>query len=497
MPVAARLIAADLVRRGWTIGVPIAAGIAVYYGLWGPLREGESRWLAVASNLALVGVFLVAFAILYRPRLVRLLEGELAWVTAGEEPTPERAEALARLPTRIAQSLLRAMVLVAVVTTLVNLVSQREPLESLRILVGLGLLACVVGALAYLIAERSLQPAFAVGLSELRGAGAAIGVRRRLHLAWALGSAVPLLFIAAIPLGHGEGVELPTDVPAVAMAVLGLFVGAVTTTVVSRSVSDPLDDLRVAFERVEAGDLQASVTVDDPGEIGRLQAGFVRMVAGLRERRLLEDLFGRHVGTDVARHAVAGGVQLGGERREVSVFFVDVIGSTRLSETEAPEIVVQKLNDLFAAVVAVATREGGWINKFEGDAALAVFGAPVAQLDHAVRALRAGRALHRQLREAEQRGGLPAAIGVATGVAVAGNVGAEERYEYTVIGRPVNEAARLTDLAKSAGGLLATGESIRSAPDEAARWSYAESVTLRGLVTPTEVFAPSAAGEDA
>jgi adenylate cyclase len=206
---------------------------------------------------------------------VRLLEAELAWMTDGEEPSAETAESLARLPTRIATSLVRAMAVVAIVTAALNLASPRKPVESLRILTGLGLTACVVGALGYLVSERALRPAFAVGLAELRRRGAAVGVRRRLELAWALGSGVPLLFIAAIPLGHGEGVELPTDIPAVVMAGLGLFVGVVTTVVVTQSVSDPLDQLRVAFERVEAGDLETSVTVDDAGEIGCLKAALI------------------------------------------------------------------------------------------------------------------------------------------------------------------------------------------------------------------------------
>jgi adenylate cyclase len=489
VPTGPRPIAAQILRWGSIIGIPLFIWISVYYALWGPLPRGDSRWISVVSNLALFLVGLAAFAALYRPHLIRILERELAWLVAGEAPSPEAAESLARLPGRIASSLFRSMAVVAFVTAALNLGSQREPLDSLRVLVGLGLTACLVGALGYLIAERALRPAFAVGLTGLRGRGGAVGVRRRLELAWALGSGIPFLFILAIPLGHGDGVELPSDVPAVVMAGLGVFLGVVTTVVVARSVSDPLDGLRAAFERVEAGDLDTSVAIDDPGEIGRLQAGFDRMVTGLRERRQLEDLFGRHVGIDVARHALDAGIRLGGERREVSVFFIDVKGSTLLSETMAPEAIVDRLNTLFTAVVDAATAEGGWINKFEGDAALAVFGAPAIQADHAARALRAARKLRAVLDTEERRGGLPAAIGVASGIAVAGNVGAEERYEYTVIGRPVNEAARLTELAKeSPSGLLASGDAITAAQDEAAHWSHVESVTLRGLVGATDVF---------
>ena len=130
------------------------------------------------------------------------------------EPSADEAEALAHLPTRVAASLFRAMLVVTLITAVLNLVSQREPAEAVRVVVGLGLTAAVVAALGYLVAERALRPAFATGLRWRRGPSRAVGVRRRLQLAWLLGSGVPLLFVLAIPLGHGEGDELPGEVPA-------------------------------------------------------------------------------------------------------------------------------------------------------------------------------------------------------------------------------------------------------------------------------------------
>src|SRR5207245_3296705 len=113
-----------------------------------------------------------------------------------------------------------------------------------------------------------------------------------------------------------------------------------------------------------------------------------------------------------------------------------------LAESHPPDEVVAVLNAFFETVVARVAAEGGLVNKFEGDGALCVFGAPVPQLDHAERALRAARVLHRELLAlAAVPPGLDAAIGVSSGTVVAGNVGAEERFEYTVIGDPVNEAA--------------------------------------------------------
>jgi adenylate cyclase len=248
--------------------------------------------------------------------------------------------------------------------------------------------------------------------------------------------------------------------------------------------------LRHAVDAVAEGDLEATVQVDDGSEIGRLQAGFNAMVGGLRERERLRDLYGRQVGSDVARAALEEGAELGGRRAEITALYVDVIGSTTLAEREAPERVVALLNDFFAAVVDVVDSHGGLVNKFEGDAALCVFGAPVAHPDHAGCGLAAGRELHRRLRAFD--GGLDAAIGVASGAAVAGYVGAETRFEYTVIGDAVNEAARLSDAAKRRPGrLLASAVALERAGDsEAARWRRDGEIMLRGRSTPTRLAIP-------
>ncbi len=232
--------------------------------------------------------------------------------------------------------------------------------------------------------------------------------------------------------------------------------------------------------------------MDDVTEIGLLQAGFNEMVTGLREREQLEDLFGRHVGADVARAALRRGVELGGEQREVSALFVDLVGSTTLAATRAPEEVVSLLNDVFGAVVRVVSEDGGWVNKFEGDGALCVFGAPVDDPAHAARALCAARRLRHELgRVIDHHPGLDAGIGVSSGIVVAGNVGAEQRHEYTVIGDPVNEAARLTEEAKARPGrVLAGGETVRLAGEEAERWREAAALELRGRREPTLAWEP-------
>jgi adenylate cyclase len=233
------------------------------------------------------------------------------------------------------------------------------------------------------------------------------------------------------------------------------------------------------------------VPVFDGSDLGLLQAGFNRMSEGLAEREELRDLFGRHVGEDVARAALDRGIELGGEELEVAVLFVDIIGSTSLAAERPPQEVVSALNEFFGVVVEVVEDCGGLVNKFEGDAALAVFGAPLPLDDAAGCALRAARELSRRL--AGEVDGLSAGIGVSAGRAVAGNIGSESRFEYTVIGDPVNEAARLCELAKEAEGrVLASSCALELArADEKQHWREGDEVRLRGRSEETRLAVPA------
>jgi adenylate cyclase len=271
---------------------------------------------------------------------------------------------------------------------------------------------------------------------------------------------------------------------------VALTVGLLALLIAIRSVAGPVRAMRSAMARVEAGDSDVTVAVDDGGEVGLLQAGFNRMVAGLRERDVVRELFGRHVGEEVARSALDRGLDLGGELRDAGVLFVDVLGSTPFTATNDPRDVVERLNRFFGIVVEVVTVHGGWVNKFEGDAALCVFGAPTEHPDAPGAALAAGRELRRRLRD--ELDGLDAAIGLSAGTVVAGNIGAADRYEYTVIGDPVNEAARLTELAKASPSRLLASDAIvrRAGATEAGRWEFGEPVVLRGRSVPTRAAAP-------
>ena len=209
-------------------------------------------------------------------------------------------------------------------------------------------------------------------------------------------------------------------------------------------------------ERGVGGNLNASVKIYDGSDLGLLQAGFNDMVADLRERQDLRNLFGRYVGEDVARRAIETGTELGGEERYVGVLFVDIVGSTRLAVDHPPREVVELLNEFFRVVVSVVGKHGGFVNKFQGDAALAIFGA---------------RSTSTTSPDAPSPRPANCARSCTTHSATPTSVSASRRAghrrahrlratpEYTVIGDPVNEAARLTELAMTSR----RGSSVRRA----------------------------------
>jgi adenylate cyclase len=339
--------------------------------------------------------------------------------------------------------------------------------------------------LTYLFGERLLRPLNELAFEDDLPTDKYVpGVKSRLMLAWVIGSAIPLLGIVSLAIDHGDQ---PVSLSGlILLGCVGLASGAVAIAFAAKSVADPIESVTTALSAVERDRLDVKVPVYDASQIGQLQNGFNAMVEGLRERRRLRDLFGRQVGADVARQALERGVQLGGEQVFASMLFVDVIGSTELAASRPASDVVAALNAFFAVVVDVVDRTGGFVNKFEGDAALCVFGAPVRRDDSATCALLAARLLHERLRDVR---GLSAAIGVSAGTVVAGNIGTRERFEYTVIGDAVNEAARLTELAKTRSTRVLVSASALAAADESELrfWHPDGDVTLRGRSTATSL----------
>jgi adenylate cyclase len=348
-------------------------------------------------------------------------------------------------------------------------------------------------ALCFLLSTRLLrEPTARVLEIAPPEPGSTTGVGERAVVNWVLTTGIPVLALVAI------AAFAPWTQPSlerisgtsVIMGALVFSVGLFAAVLFAKSVGQPVCELTRALERIEDGDLDTRVRVNEYGEIGQLQAGFNRMVVAMREREQLRDLFGRHVGEDVARQALEHGVELGGEEVEAAALFVDVIGSTTLAAKNSPADVVAALNRFFEVVVSVVDAHGGLVNKFEGDAALCIFGAPLKLDDPAAAALGAAREMVERLKAEVPE--LDAGVGVSQGIVIAGNIGATQRLEYTVIGDPVNEAARLTEQAKDRPERVVASQRIvdRADAGERDRWTFLEPLVLRGRLEPTVLAVP-------
>jgi len=199
---------------------------------------------------------------------------------------------------------------------------------------------------------------------------------------------------------------------------------------------------------------------------------------------------------------VAGGKvpALGGETRELTIWFSDIADFTSLSEHMAPDRLVQFLNSYLSEMTDLLDRHGGFVDKYIGDAILAVFGAPIDDPDHALHAVEAALACRNRLdemsREFAHMVGQPlsARIGVNTGQAVVGNIGSRRRFNYTVMGDAVNLASRLEGANKLYGtGILVSDTTVAGCTDRV-KFREIDLVRVVGRETPVRIFEPLGPG---
>jgi adenylate cyclase len=413
-----------------------------------------------------------------------------AFIVEGREPSEDERRVTTRLPLLISTLpgpwWLLASGLGIAITQALHAAPNASAVAvgTIGILLG-GVVSCT---LTYLLSEASLRPLFAIVL-RTGGAwsGQGRGIRGRLIAYWLAGSGAYFLGIALITIAFPARLARPT---AVVCCAIGAVIGITMAILSAETITRPLDKVRLAMQRVASGDLMATVEVDDLGNVGFLQSGFNSMVAGLRERDRLRDAFGRHVGPEVAKRALETGGGLHATELNASVMFVDIVGSTALAAEREPSSVVRMLNAFFAAVVRTVAAQGGHVNQFQGDGALCLFGAPHEFPDHGARALQAARSLRSEiLLLGEMYPGFDAAIGVSSGRVVAGDIGTEDRHEYTAIGDPVNEASRLCDEAKKREARVLASEASLNGNDP--QWVACGEVALRGRPRPSVIYEPA------
>jgi len=215
------------------------------------------------------------------------------------------------------------------------------------------------------------------------------------------------------------------------------------------------------------------------------------------EQRYLKRAFAYYVPPAVVDDLVADAakLQLGGEKRELTVLFSDIRGFTTLSESMAPEELVKLMNEYFTVMTGKVFEQRGSLDKYIGDAIMAMFGAPVAEPRHAACACRAAiemvRALH-PLRESWRARGIPGldiGVGINTGPMVVGNMGSASRFNYTVVGDAVNLASRIEHLNKEYGtSILVSEYTYEPVKDEFRAAREVDTVRVRGRAQPVRLF---------
>lgn len=478
----------------------IGALVVAVINTWAIPSPSPNRGMAIALAIA-VPTYVLLATLVGAVWGTRRALGALRWATQPhiDSDHAQREKAL-RVPMALTTMQVVMWGVAAVLFTVLTALLQPSRTLGTGLTVSIG--AVVVAGISYLLTEFSLRPIAARALIDTRVTGRlrGAGVGPRMAIFWTLGTGAPLvgLLVAAImALTPAQDTTLE-QLAVVTIIVCGIVLvfGFLLMDLNARSVVSPILSVRDAMRAVEEGQLDTDVVVYDGTELGQLQSGFNDMVTGLREREKIRDLFGRHVGHEVAAAASslgAGEIELGGEARTCTVLFVDLTGSTSYATQHGPAEVVAVLNRFFGVVVDEVDRNHGLVNKFMGDAVLAIFGAPVELDDHAGPALATARTMARRL--AEEVPEIGAGIGVATGRVVAGNVGHQQRFEYTVVGDAVNSASRLTDLAKQVPGyVLASWETVEAAraagSAEADAWVEHEETTLRGRSEPTRLAVP-------
>jgi len=272
---------------------------------------------------------------------------------------------------------------------------------------------------------------------------------------------------------------------------------------IARSVSRPMQQLASHTKLVATGDYTQRIDLPREDELGQLATAFNQMTAGLAERDRVRNLLGMVVSPAIAAQLLQSDLKLGGEEREVTILFCDLREFTSFSEIMPPTDVLALLNRYLDRMSGIIEQHGGVIDKFMGDAIMALFGAPVSLPDGANCAVAAAREMARALEilnaelRAEGKPALAFGIGINTARVVAGNMGSKTRLNYTVIGDGVNLASRLEGLTKEpayATPIIVSEATLSAISPRPVARELGE-VRIKGKANAVKIFALSARGE--
>ncbi len=322
-----------------------------------------------------------------------------------------------------------------------------------------------------------------------------VSLRNRFFIFFLATSIYPLaIFFGYFMRRYIHEVRTPELVVASLFIIFCILFGVGLTFLLTHMFRDPLMQMTRVAGKIRSGEYGDTIPVVSADEIGRLGETINLMSKGLVEKELIKDTFGKMVDPSVRDHLLKGDLKLGGELRETTILFTDIRNFTGLSEKLPPEKVVRWLNHLFEKIAAAVALEKGFINKYIGDAAMAVFGAPLDLSDHAERAVRAAlgiRSAVAGLNAHLEKDGYPPfsiGIGIHTGTVLSGNIGSPLRMEYTVIGDTVNAASRVESLCKEYRCDLLFSEAVKDRLRPGHRPILVAETQIKGRVEKMKLF---------
>lgn len=267
--------------------------------------------------------------------------------------------------------------------------------------------------------------------------------------------------------------------------------------VFSMTLTSPLETLTGLIHLVSKGnfDVNASQQVKSlfKDEVKELATAFDSMTEGLKERDKVKNLFNKFHGSSVTEDLMKKDVSIGGQTKEVIVFFSDIRGFTAFSEKRKPEEVVSMLNEYFAVMVKIINANGGIVDKFIGDAIMAVWGVPKSTKKDANNAVKACLEMRRALADLNEKRmnrkepPIQIGMGLHAGTAISGTIGLDERMEYTIIGNTVNTGSRIESSTKAFGSDLLVSDTVLEKVGDSFLTEYAGSAEVKGRSEPLKL----------
>lgn len=281
------------------------------------------------------------------------------------------------------------------------------------------------------------------------------------------------------------------------MSLILISIGLAFTLWTAMRIAQPIRILADAARKIGEGDLDLTVAIDSGGrETRELGRSFNQMIAGLKERDFVKDTFGKYMTKQVADEILKnpGMIAPGGKKQEVTILFSDIRGFTTFAEGRPPDEVLSHLNEYMSAMVDVIIKYQGTVDKFIGDAIMAVYGSPLIREGDTLRAVKTALEMQQRLNELNEswaRVGKPPfniGIGINTGEVIVGNIGGIRRMEYTVIGDNVNTASRIEGLTKNYGCPIIISRSTYEKVKDNVIANKLESAAVKGKSQSVELF---------